>query len=498
MYKSLLCVTFTLFFIYTSYAQEEKVDTRPNIILITPNRLGADQLKQYGGLKHKTPNLDYLADNGITFYYFLARFNTSASWRGIVTGVSDAEKGSVQRWFSLSHLDYPLIKELNDAGYETGFVGKWRWGGNLGSTAQDLLRIISGLNHNNYSPLTAEFKHYWGFAAQTGPRADPVYNHIEMPNNPYYDKGEGIFYSSTLSTKGLNDKYNPHNSVKYIEKIVEYSKKKRKPFYIWWAMIYMYTHSDSWYPATPDYKATSNQDQIYYANLRYMDKMIGRLIKILKTHKILDNTVILFASISGTPQRHPATKGVKGIYRGKVSYGTNLYAKERNAFHEEHKLEQSYRTPFIAFWPRYIKEKKVDASLISLEDLQITIAKLAHAKGINTYINKKPSYKSYSFVPILKGHKNKGEKRIAIYRFLSPRVTYRHDISANYIFAQNRSYKLYANGDYYHIANDPEEKKKIKRLTPLEKAIKKQLQYFIDINPSQRPDNNLDGTTNPP
>ena len=486
MYKNLLFITIVSFLIHTSYAQEEKVDTRPNIILITPNRLGADQLKQYGGLSHKTPNIDYLADNGITFYYFTARYNTSSSWRGLITGVSDAEKGSFARFMWLRNIGYNLIKELNDVGYETCFVGKWRWPGGNGSNVETAVNPDSGF----YNLGRTQFKHYWGLVTAIGVDGTE-FAYAENPSNPYYDKDQ-VFNSNTINSKGTNDKYNPHNSIKYIENFIDYAHTKKKPFYIWWSMIYMYTHSSNWYPPTPDYKSTTNQDQIYYANIRYMDKMIGRLIKTLQKHKILNNTLILFASLSGTPQKTEGGKGVKGIYRGKISYGVNVYRhpitrSNKEPLLKQFTLEQNYRTPFIAFWPRYIKEKRVDASLVSIEDLQITIAKLTHAKGINAYINTRPSFRSFSIIPILKGHKNKGAKRLVTYMFLQPRLSEGPNTSPTYIFAQNRNYKLYSNGDFYNIANDPEEKKVLKRLTPLEKAIKKQLQHFININPSERP-----------
>ena len=465
---------------------KEKVDTRPNIILITPNRLGADQLKQYGGMNHKTPNLDYLADNGMTFYYFLARTNMSSSHRALVTGASDSEKGGTPRVFTLNKVEYRLPLELTKVGYETCFAGKWRWGG---WSNTDLAKFLK--TNGIAKPHNLGFNNFRGIHSAIGHKDNQAWSYAEVPNDPYYDNS-GVFHSNTL-TEDTNDKYQPHNTIKYIENFIDYvqEKKEKPPFYLWWSMIFNYTHPSMWYPKTPDENKTRNDDEAYYANIRYMDKMLGRLLTHLKKHKIFENTVILFASISGTPIKLNKAKGVEGIYKGKISYGKNFPNTRRgdgewNVVYPDQVKEQNYRLPLIVHWPRYIKEKKINSQLYSIEDLLITTAKLGHAKGINAYVSSKKTFKSYNMVPAIKGHANKGEKRVATFMFVQPRLMGSTYFIANYRFAQNREYKLYSDKRFYNIKNDPEETRQLTRLSPLERAIQAQLKQIINDHPTQR------------
>ena len=57
------------FFLFTACSKEQK-DTAPNIILIMADDLGYGDLPSYGNSQIQTPNLDFLASEGVRFTDF--------------------------------------------------------------------------------------------------------------------------------------------------------------------------------------------------------------------------------------------------------------------------------------------------------------------------------------------------------------------------------------------------------------------------------------------
>ncbi|HBH52305.1 MAG TPA: hypothetical protein DDY91_10470 [Planctomycetaceae bacterium] len=65
-----LLITLLLGMVYgTTLTAEER---HPNIILVLADDLGAQELSCYGSERHKTPNLDRMADEGVRFETFFS------------------------------------------------------------------------------------------------------------------------------------------------------------------------------------------------------------------------------------------------------------------------------------------------------------------------------------------------------------------------------------------------------------------------------------------
>ncbi len=71
---------------------ESKKDARPNIVLILADDLGFSDIGCYGGEVH-TPNLDYLAANGLRFTRFYNTSRCCPSRSSLLTGLYNQEAG---------------------------------------------------------------------------------------------------------------------------------------------------------------------------------------------------------------------------------------------------------------------------------------------------------------------------------------------------------------------------------------------------------------------
>jgi arylsulfatase A len=119
--------------------------TRPNLILILADDLGYADLGCYGNTFNETPHLDRLAREGMRFTQFYAGPVCSPTRANLQSGQDQARFGITQHipghrrpYARLadpvvpSHLPLEVVtfaECLRDAGYATGYFGKWHLGG---------------------------------------------------------------------------------------------------------------------------------------------------------------------------------------------------------------------------------------------------------------------------------------------------------------------------------------------------------------------------------
>jgi arylsulfatase A-like enzyme len=110
--------------------------TKPNIILIVGDDVGWGDLGVYGGGLNRgipTPNLDRLADEGMTFFTFYGQPSCTPGRAAIMTGRIPNRSGMTTvamqgQGGGLPHAEWTLASVLKQANYSTFFVGKWHLG----------------------------------------------------------------------------------------------------------------------------------------------------------------------------------------------------------------------------------------------------------------------------------------------------------------------------------------------------------------------------------
>jgi arylsulfatase A-like enzyme len=108
------------------------VDSRPNILIIYPDQMRADAMSCAGNPCVKTPQFDRLAYEGLRFSNAFTAFPLCCPFRAsLLTGKYPHATGMHANHYPIP-LDQDFLAEImRDAGYQTGYVGKWHLDGGI-------------------------------------------------------------------------------------------------------------------------------------------------------------------------------------------------------------------------------------------------------------------------------------------------------------------------------------------------------------------------------
>lgn len=345
-------VLLTLFIALALFSQgfknphRKKKDSRPNIILILADDLGYSDIGCYGGEIH-TPNLDYLAANGLRFTKFYNTSRCCPTRASLLTGLYNQQAGIGMMTTDRSEPGYrgyltentvTLAEVLKAAGYHTAMSGKWHVSNTVEQpTQKEQLKWLSHqASHPYFSPveqypINRGFEKYFGNLWGVVDYFDPFA--LVDGTTPVAEVPKGYYH-----TDAIND-----TAVSYIK---EFSKDEN-PFFIYvaetaphWPLMapeeeikkYENTYKVGWeairearykrmvakgiinsetaalsprmgkeltWANNPDTVWDARAMAVHAAMVDRMDQGIGRIIKALKESGQLNNTIILFLSDNG-------------------------------------------------------------------------------------------------------------------------------------------------------------------------------------------------------
>jgi len=341
-------------------ALAETEEPPPNIIVILADDLGyADP--SYQGSKIKTPNIDELADTGVSLESYYGLPLCTPARAALLTGRYPMRYGLQTNVIFPGH-DYglpldemTLAEALQGAGYETAMVGKWHLG--------HADRI--------YWPHNRGFDHFYGnvvgevdyFTKERGGVVDwqrnGVKEVIEPPEDGYY-------------TELIGDE-----AVKLIKE-----HDKSKPFFLYFSSLAPHTplqappEDVAKYDTEDLFPGDENLDmRKYAAMISILDDQVGDIVQALEEEGMRENTLIYFSTDNG------------GIKQTKLSApGGGGHAEEPPASNAPFRggkmtlYEGGVRVPAIVNWPNKLEPKKVYEPLHHV-DIMPTLLALAGAEG---------------------------------------------------------------------------------------------------------------------
>lgn len=386
---------------------------RPNIILIMADDVSRDWIGCYGA-KHKTPHIDRLASQGL-------RFNTAWSMPictptrvTLLTGQYPFHHGwtrhyDVPRWggAGLSWKKFPTFaRVLRDAGYATAIGGKWQIN-NL-RTQPDALSQHGFDEHCVWTGMEAGHP-------ETGKR---------------YFKG----YIQTNGKRAVAP-YGPNTINTFLIDFIR--RNKSKPFLVYYPMLL--THGPHGPNPVNREKPPASKEELFAANVDYMDKLVGQLVKSVDDLGLWKNTLIVFTTDNGS-----SVAGELSFDIGKKGKSIRHIPEIKGYPKGKGRLTDiGVHVPLIVRAPFLIPEPGTyTRDLVDFTDFFPTFAELANVK---LPASLKPDGKS--FVPSLRGDEDPFLKRNWIFSQLG-----------NQRMIRDWNYLYYADDRLYGISFDPKQR----------------------------------------
>ena len=398
-------------------------DTPPNIILIITDDQGWGDLSKNGNTQISTPNLDRMAENGVSFDRFFVAPVCSPTRAELLTGRYHVRSGvySTSAGGERMNVEETTLAQIfQQAGYATAAYGKW---------------------HNGmqppYHPNARGFDDFYGFCSgHWGNYFDPLLEH-----NGKILQGKG-FLTDDLTNRGIE----------FME------AHQNQPFFLY--LPFNTPHSpmqvpDRWWKKFEDQplslKGTiaEREKEVHtraaLAMCENIDWNVGRIVDKVASFGMADNTILLFLSDNG-PNGHRWNGGMKGT-KGSTDEG-------------------GVRSPLMMQWKQHFKAGTTIPQITAAIDLLPTLAELA---GI-PYPTKYP-LDGISFKPLLVEENPQWEDRLLINNWKDKTSV------------RSQRYRLGHEGQLFDMVQDPNQIKDIAAQQPtvLERLQKAKEQFLKEV-----------------
>ncbi len=264
---------------------------RPNLLYVFSDQQSVDMLGCYGNESIQTPHLDAFAKTGVRFNHCISNSPVCTPHRGtLLSGLHPLHHGAFFNDLQMLPGKGKYFAEvLRDAGYRTGYVGKWHlYGGNRNRPVPK-------------GPLRYGFDDYF------------------LTNNCTLEfRAKKSWYWDHKNQRRLYEKWEPDAQTDQAITFLKQSAGKNRP----WVLFVSWHPPHNWggywnyhapkdaakrydpkaiklRPTIPDTPGNRKMLRDYYALCSNLDDNFGRLLDTLKDTNALDNTVIVYSSDHG-------------------------------------------------------------------------------------------------------------------------------------------------------------------------------------------------------
>ena len=324
-------------FIAVLFAQQNS----PNVIYILADDLGYADVGYNGQKLIETPELDFLAKNGMQFTnHYCGNAVCAPSRASLLMG-----KHPGHSYIRANSPGYPngqtpipagsetLGTLMQRAGYTTACIGKWGLGG----------------FHNSGNPNKQGFDYFFGYTDQR--KAHNYYPQYLWENGTkkYLDNNNG--------------KQNEYSHDLFTEKAISFIKKnENNPFFLY--LAYTIPHLRLQVPDLAQYenKKWPLNMKIQAAMISRMSRDIGVIVDLIKKLGLEKNTLIMFNSDNGAHGK----AGTLDFFKP----SGNLKGIKRTMY------EGGLRSPMVAYWPGKINAGTKNDHLSAFWDMLPTFSEL--------------------------------------------------------------------------------------------------------------------------
>ncbi|MCH5597369.1 sulfatase family protein [Niabella ginsengisoli] len=327
--------TFIACLLFTSTAIGQQSNKQPNVLFIMADDLTMRDLQPYGSTQVKTPNLSRLAKEGVCFDNMFNVVPICAPTRQtLLTGLGPVRNGAYPNHSVIYDGIKTLPVYLKDLGYNTALIGKKHFG----PAPSYPFDFLGGRNHDN------------------GKGQDVYLSKAEAYIHASADKPFFLMFTS-------NQPHGPWNRGDRSQ--YDASKIKLEPNMI-------------------DTKMTREEMVDYFAEITYLDSLVGYCLDMIERTGNKNNTIVMFASEQGNS--FPFSKWT-------------LY-------------DQGLRSAFIVRWPGVVSSGTRSNAMVQYTDILPTLIDIAGGNPMSMNTGSKDAlgntgFDGESFKEVLTGRRNK-------------------------------------------------------------------------------------------
>ena len=386
---------------------------RPNVVMIVSDDQGFGDLGCYGNPIVQTPQLDSLSRQSVRLNQFIVSPLCAPTRAAVMTGRYDYRVGVWDTYGGRAMLrdgEVTLPMVLAEAGYQTGFFGKWHLGGNYPSRPGD--------------------KGFGFVCPYGGPKFNPRFN-----VNGTRQQFRG-FYEDALFDVALG----------WIE------ENRERPFF---AYVASKLPHDAPLPMAPEeyvapYRGVAglgDGDAEVYGMMSKLDENVGRVLQKIRDLGLEEDTIVVFFPDNGPLRQTPDLKtpyelSVCAEYGITDRYSMGLRAGKTSVY------EGGIRVPCFMRWPGVLEPEREIDRLAAHIDIFPTLLDLC---GISP--PEEPRCDGLSLAPLLRGEaEDWPEREIAIQSDRVPVPRPWHNACV-----RGERYKLVNGDELYDIRSDPGE-----------------------------------------
>jgi arylsulfatase A-like enzyme len=294
---------------FSSSTKELATGKQPNVLFIFFDQFRADACGVYGAKDIQTPNIDRLASQGSHFTNALSTCPLCTPYRGmLMTGRYPTHSGLVINELAPNPNQRCLAHVFRDAGYKTGFIGKWHLA--PGWCSRGGIYSLDERAHQEYLKINPEEAFVPPGPQRLGYEHWEAYNYHDDFNHSFYYRDEPVKeYLPGFETDGQMDL-----AIRFMEK----NKDSKQPFFLTVAphpphppfapknspagYLEQIPNELHWAPNIPvDHPRHKDSLEVrcYLAMCKNLDDNIGRIMKYLDKAGLAENTIVVLTSDHG-------------------------------------------------------------------------------------------------------------------------------------------------------------------------------------------------------